>query len=34
MCDPPTWHILAKAIDKINPAQAKAIANAHPLYRE
>ena len=31
MCDPPTWRILVKAVDKINPAQAKAIATAHPL---
>ena len=31
MGDPPTWRILVKAVDKINPAQAKAIATAHPL---
>ena len=28
---PPTWRKLVKAVDKINPAQAKAIATAHPL---
>ena len=31
MCDPPTWRILVKAVHTINPAQAKAIAIAHPL---
>ena len=28
---PPTWRMLVKAVDKINPALAKTIATAHPL---